>query len=557
MRMFLLTIAMIALAAAPVHAAPQQTPDWVDQLGAIAIQDGGRVMPLDTYARTIAVRLTGRTHWSAQRGPAAFAGRHPIQLLCDLMFRPDQMIDQPLIAIENRPFKKRVGLDDTQRFFSAKELGESEAVQRLIVAARQARQSGMRQKPTDDQRRAEDIDQALMTFLGFQHDQDLRIVPNPAGDTFLWVSRSAAEPGAEPVQLALAELAAQYVSGADPRPQVRNLAKAIAAVAPLDAKAARQVELELLYNHHQPWRKTAFALGLAIIFLGLAPIFWRKLLWTAGLACVLWAVAEQVLGLALRTMILDRVPVANTYESLLWMGLVAILIGAIAQVINRKSWYLLAGVIAAELSVLFAMLVPLESQTGAIPAVLRSNFWLIVHVLVIVASYGVLLLAAVLGHVYLIKNVLLAPKDEQPKALGNPLITQTYRAMQVGLLLLTAGTILGGVWAADSWGRFWGWDPKETWALISIVIYFILIHGRYVGWIKDFGLAVASIVGMMAIVWTFYGVNYVMAAGLHSYGFGSGGEFWVGLWVIAEIVFLILCKSRQGQRAIADTPPES
>ncbi|MBK7404501.1 MAG: cytochrome c biogenesis protein CcsA [Phycisphaerales bacterium] len=118
---------------------------------------------------------------------------------------------------------------------------------------------------------------------------------------------------------------------------------------------------------------------------------------------------------------------------------------------------------------------------------------------------------------------------------------QTYRLMQVGLVLLTAGTILGGVWAAESWGRFWGWDPKETWALISIVVYFIMLHARYSGWIKDFGLAVAAVLGFVAIVWTFYGVNYVMATGLHSYGFGAGGEKWVGIWAVIELLFLAAC----------------
>jgi ABC-type transport system involved in cytochrome c biogenesis permease subunit len=176
--------------------------------------------------------------------------------------------------------------------------------------------------------------------------------------------------------------------------------------------------------------------------------------------------------------------------------------------------------------------------------VLRSNYWLIVHVLTITASYGVLAVASLLGHVYLIKEVLIkrapAPDPDMPH-LSHPLVVQVYRAIQAGLFLLTAGTILGGVWAADSWGRFWGWDPKETWALISIVVYFAVLHARYVRWIQDFGLATCAVVGFASIVWTFYGVNYLMASGLHSYGFGSGGGTWVALWVAAEAVFVGAC----------------
>jgi ABC-type transport system involved in cytochrome c biogenesis permease subunit len=252
---------------------------------------------------------------------------------------------------------------------------------------------------------------------------------------------------------------------------------------------------------------------------------------------IVWAVAEQVLGLYLRITILGRPPVSNTYEALLWMGIIATACGLVGQFLNRKSWYLAGGLTAALISLLFAQLVPLTDQTNSLPPVLRSNYWLILHVMTIVASYGAFLLAGVLGHAYLIRDVLLR-KAADPQA---RLIVQTYRLMQLGLVLLTIGTILGGVWAAESWGRFWGWDPKETWSLISIVVYFIMLHARYSRWIKDFGLAVASIVGFMAIVWTFYGVNYVMGTGLHNYGFGNGGEVWVAVWAGAELAFLGLC----------------
>ncbi|HEB60435.1 MAG TPA: hypothetical protein ENJ06_01270, partial [Phycisphaeraceae bacterium] len=201
--------------------------------------------------------------------------------------------------------------------------------------------------------------------------------------------------------------------------------------------------------------------------------------------------------------------------------------------------------------------VPLQDQTNALPPVLRNNYWLTVHVLTIVASYGVLGLSAVLGHVYLFKAVIFGKPEDVRMPVGHPLITQVYRSMQIGLILLTAGTILGGVWAADSWGRFWGWDPKETWALISIIVYFILLHARHIGWLRDFGLGIMSIMAFLCIIWTFYGVNYVMASGLHSYGFGNGGELWVAIWAIAELVFIALCKLRYNNlRKKAGKEPE-
>jgi len=104
-----------------------------------------------------------------------------------------------------------------------------------------------------------------------------------------------------------------------------------------------------------------------------------------------------------------------------------------------------------------------------------------------------------------------------------PLANFIYRAMQVGVLLIAAGTILGGVWADYSWGRFWGWDAKEVWALATLVIYLIPLHGRFAGWVNTFGLAVASVVCYLSVVMAWYGVNFVLGVGLHSYGFTDGG----------------------------------
>jgi ABC-type transport system involved in cytochrome c biogenesis permease subunit len=105
-----------------------------------------------------------------------------------------------------------------------------------------------------------------------------------------------------------------------------------------------------------------------------------------------------------------------------------------------------------------------------------------------------------------------------------PLSNFIYRTMQVGVLLIAAGTILGGVWADYSWGRFWGWDPKEVWALITLLIYLIPLHGRFAGWVNTFGLVMASVLCFLSVVMAWYGVNFVLGVGLHSYGFVEGGS---------------------------------
>ena len=120
----------------------------------------------------------------------------------------------------------------------------------------------------------------------------------------------------------------------------------------------------------------------------------------------------------------------------------------------------------------------------------------------------------------------------------------------MGVILLAAGTILGGVWANESWGRFWGWDPKETWALISLLGYLALLHARFIGWVKDFGLAVGAVLCFMLIVMTWYGVNFVLGRGLHSYGFGAGGGQWITLYLIAEFVYLSLARWKVSRQPV-------
>ncbi|VAX40024.1 Cytochrome c-type biogenesis protein CcsA/ResC, partial [hydrothermal vent metagenome] len=407
----------------------------------------------------------------------------------------------------------------------------------IVAEFRERQAKDDKAQPTTIQRHAMDAQSAAMTVAQFREEMHFPIVPQADTPEFRTVCVGHAAPGLEDVQTALVTFINTYKAGEDPTAAVNALAAALQAQAPLAEATARSVSLEYFYNHHKPWRKAAIGAVLALLLLLARWILRLKVFgYLAGVA-VLWVILEQVLGFTLRTIILGHAPVTNTYEVILWIGLVALVCGVIGQAFNRKAYYLVTGLVASLISLLFAQLVPLSSQTNAIPAVLRSNYWLIIHVMTICASYGAFLLSAVLGHAFLVRDVLLRRKPD-PEA---RLVVQIYRTMQVGLILLIAGTILGGVWAAESWGRFWGWDPKETWSLIAIVVYFVMLHARYCGWIKDFGLAVASIIGFMSIVWCFYGVNYVMATGLHSYGFGTGGEVWVGVWGGIEIIFVAIC----------------
>ena len=187
--------------------------------------------------------------------------------------------------------------------------------------------------------------------------------------------------------------------------------------------------------------------------------------------------------------------------------------------------------------------------------VLRSNFWLVIHVLTIVSSYAGGTLAWGVANIALLLLVFGNPRRETLKMLSQ----FTYRSMQIAVLLLAAGTFLGGWWAAYSWGRFWGWDPKETWALIALLGYLAVLHGRFVGWFKDFAMAVGSILGFLLVLMAWYGVNFVLGTGLHSYGFGSGGYAYVGGFVAFEIAVIVLAlvRYRAAQAPRASSPAQA
>jgi ABC-type transport system involved in cytochrome c biogenesis permease subunit len=175
----------------------------------------------------------------------------------------------------------------------------------------------------------------------------------------------------------------------------------------------------------------------------------------------------------------------------------------------------------------------LDRSINPLVPVLRDNFWLTTHVLTITLSYAAFALALGIGHIALGKVI----KGGRPEP---SLYNYLYRTLQVGVLLLATGTILGGVWANYSWGRFWDWDPKETWALITLLGYLIVLHGRIAGKWAGFGMAVGAVLAFQGVLMAWYGVNFVLGVGLHSYGFGTGGLGWAVLFVAAEISFVSL-----------------
>jgi len=273
----------------------------------------------------------------------------------------------------------------------------------------------------------------------------------------------------------------------------------------------------------------------------------------AGVVLAIFATVMMLAGFIARVVISGRAPVTNMYESILWVAFGTIALALLFELIYRSRYFLLAASPVAVVSLIIADAAPMKFPSGISPLVpvLQSNFWLTTHVLTITLSYAAFALALGVAHIALGK-VLFAGKIP-----SRGIYDYVYRCLQVGVLLLATGTVLGAVWANYSWGRFWDWDPKETWALVALLGYLFILHGRIAGKWGGFGLCVGAVLGFQSVIMAWYGVNYVLGAGLHSYGFGSGGLGWAVSFVAAEVVFTTLALRRYGILRKQPPPPAS
>ena len=213
-----------------------------------------------------------------------------------------------------------------------------------------------------------------------------------------------------------------------------------------------------------------------------------------GTLLVFAAFLLNTLILGLRCYILGRPPVSNMYETMLYVPWVSVAVSLVFWVIWKRSIFLFSSACIAFSLLVVLLLSNLNMGLENVQAVLNSQYWLIIHVLMVVGSYGAFLLSGAAGHLYLLSSF---SRNSYP--LKQSIAQFLLQSMYVGTALLIPGTILGGVWAAESWGRFWDWDPKESWAFISSCVYLVVIHAYGFQYLNHFGLAIGSIVGLQAI----------------------------------------------------------
>ncbi len=531
MSKYLLTLLALWTLAVPSLAQGQTEFSPESILSAMPVQSGGRLKPLDTLARESVRLVTGK---------AQFNGQDPVLTLLTWWAKPEETGKLEIIEFRDEAAKKELELAADKRWFSLDELKGN----KKLDAAREEIHQHLRAE--EELHGTEQKVQELLTKINtVQATMDgtlLTAVPNPGGLEQAWgsfsdLSHTDTVPMVADAKKSVTDLKAALVAGDAAGLQTAAMAARtqLAKLGPVPADA--DMIREVRYNSSHPFRKAwiLYLAGLAVLTFVKAGTG-RSTGYLAGASLIAAGFLMHIYGFYLRCTIAGRPPVTNMYESVIWVAFGAVLFAFILEAAAPKRWYLMSAAAGAVICLIMADTLPtvLDPSIRPLTPVLRSNFWLTIHVLSITLGYAGFMLALGLGHIVLWKSAMRADESEQINSLHDAL----YRSVQVGVLLLAAGTILGGVWANYSWGRFWGWDPKEVWALIALLGYLAILHGRYAGWLRKFGVAAWSIIAFLGVIMAWYGVNFVLGAGLHSYGFGTGGGTYVAIYVAIEVAFV-------------------
>lgn len=302
-------------------------------------------------------------------------------------------------------------------------------------------------------------------------------------------------------------------------------------------KNIRKIPLELFYNKANLffWTKLFYALAFAVFLVSF--FLTRSWLRPAAFVLIIAGLLPHLLALVLRIIIMARPPVSNLYETFIFVGLVAVTAGVIIELANKRWVGICVASVCGFVFLTIAGKFAAEGDTmQMLVAVLNSNFWLGTHVLSITVGYAGCCVAGLIGHVYILQRI----RDPKDKAALESAYRNMIGALGFGLMMTFLGTTLGGIWADQSWGRFWGWDPKENGALLIVLWCAIIFHARIGRFIGPLGVAAGSVLGIIVVMWAWFGVN-LLSVGLHSYGFTSGVATGLLAYVIGEIAFLALC----------------
>jgi cytochrome c-type biogenesis protein CcsB len=494
------------------------------ELGKVLVQDQkGRTKPLFTLSNDILRKVTRENE---------FEGLTSMQVFLALYLDFDNWKDVPLIRISTRDIQSRLGISGKYAAFSDIVSLEGDGTYKLSedVNRAYAKSPGDRNKTDKEVMK---IDERMNIVYMIYKGEFLKLFPLKNGSQDWGLPENAlagAVNGDDSLYLRSILPVFEDAIKASDVSTTRKIAESISGYqnrfSEYDLPSASKTSAELVYYKLSIFERLfPFYATLGVIMLVALIIMvlrGRKEI-SRFIKILGWLLFAGFLfhtsGLAIRWYIGGHAPMSNGYESMIFISWVTLLVGF---VFSRKSAFALpATAILASMTLMVAHLSFMDPEITNLVPVLKS-YWLTLHVSVITGSYGFLGFGAILALIIMILLLFAKPGNlERISATIDELTVINYKTLTLGLYFLTIGTFLGAVWANESWGRYWGWDPKETWSLITIIIYSIVIHSRNIPGMKDiFTFNLLALFAFSSVLMTYFGVNYYLS-GMHSYAAGD------------------------------------
>jgi cytochrome c-type biogenesis protein CcsB len=494
----------------------------------LVIQDNGRMKPAHTFASEL-VRKVSKTE--------KFKDMEPSQVLLSIIENPRLWFEVPVIYLEkgNTEIREFIGVAKTIEYAALSDFITPIGIYKIKEKVAEAQKTKIKNKFQKDIIK---IDRRIGLLYSAIGGGILKIYPIPGDENNKWVSQpetsTANFTGTDSVFVRQSlPVYIQFLQKAKKTNDYSEANKILDGIKTFQQKfgsevrpSEKKIDLEISYNKIQPFQLLSKYYGFASLFLILFVIWqiftskpWINIVVKILVGIVIGLFVFHTLGLISRWYISGYAPWSNAYESIIFVAWATMLFGLIIG--RRSALTITATTFLVAITLGFAHQNWLDPEIANLQPVLNS-WWLLVHTSIIVASYGPLSLGMILGIFALFLMAFTNEKNKNKMDLNIKEITIINEmAVTVGLIMLTIGNFLGGMWANESWGRYWGWDPKETWALFSIMVYAFVVLMRLIPGLRGrvtFNLW--SIIAYASIMMTYFGVNFYLA-GLHSYASGD------------------------------------
>ncbi|HUX97433.1 MAG TPA: c-type cytochrome biogenesis protein CcsB [Bacteroidales bacterium] len=494
-----------------------------EEFGKVLVQDQkGRTEPLFTLSHDILRKVTRENR---------FEGMTPMQVFLGLYLDFDNWKDYPIIRVSNEELKKVLGVRGKYAAFSDI-VNIQDGTYKISedVTKAYAKAPGERSRLDKEMMK---VDERINIVYMIYNSDFLKLFPKKDG-THDWGNSQAA------LVKAVNNDDSTYLKGIMPIlseaihnnniTTVKQVANSITdyqtRFSGYKLPSEGRTKIELLYFKMSFFERLFpfyATVGLVLLIVLITTVIRGSKVIPGFIKVLEWLLLAgfifHTIGLGLRWYISGHSPMSNGYESMIFISWVTLLAGFIFR--SKSAFALSATAVLGAMTLMVAHLSFMDPEITNLVPVLKS-YWLTLHVSVITGSYGFLGLGAILGLISMILLVL--SNDRNRTRISNTIDELTiinYKTLTLGLYLLTIGTFLGAIWANESWGRYWGWDPKETWSLITIIIYSIVVHSRNIPGMKDvYTFNLISLFAFSSVLMTYFGVNYYLS-GLHSY---AGGD---------------------------------